>query len=86
MVFLFPLLLIVFICLLIAKLAGATITWGLVFLPLAIVCILMLLFSLMGSIMGKKKQSSAKEPEAAKPAESESTTDENTVENNKSEH
>lgn len=55
MIFLFPLLIIVFICLLIAKLAGAAVTWGLVFLPLAIVCILMLLFSFIGNITGKKK-------------------------------
>lgn len=54
MIFLFPLLIIVFICLLIAKLAGATIGWTLVILPLAIVFILMLLFSLMGKSSGKK--------------------------------
>ena len=55
MVFIFPLLIIIFICLLIAKLAGAAMSWGLVLLPILIVFILMLIFSMMGG-SGKKKK------------------------------
>lgn len=67
MIFLFPLLIIIFICLLIAKLAGSTVTWGLVLLPLVIVFVLMLLFSMMGRVVGKKKKAEAEPKKNAVP-------------------